>query len=395
MTIRKALVVAVSLLCALTVCAKPAAPVSSAVPDDLDMAIRGASDYLNENIPKGSKIVILNVKSDYADLSDYVIDELIANAVNDKIFSVVDRAQLEAIRTELKFQLSGDVDDNSALEIGKFLGAQTIVSGAVSELADRFRMRIRALSVQTAEVQAQYNRNMNSGKTIAALTKGGKTTPLSYGGGAAGLGASGSGSGGRSAEAVASVSPAQSAPSSPPAPPAPVAQPAAVVYKIGDTGPAGGLVFYDKGNNKDGWRYLEAAPVETQKQAVWVQKNLHDEVLGTRTEVGTGKRNTQIAMDYFNSAGGGFNFAVRVASTIEVNGFSDWFLPSKDELQWMYGNLHQRNLGGFLNENYWSSSGATYGGRVTYVWGTNFKTGEQWDRQGESDKYFVRAVRQF
>ena len=28
-------------------------------------------------------------------------------------------------------------------------------------------------------------------------------------------------------------------------------------YNIGDLGPAGGIVFYDKGNNKDGWRYIE------------------------------------------------------------------------------------------------------------------------------------------
>jgi hypothetical protein len=73
----------------------PSVPANSgssySVPDELDLAIRDASDYLNNNIPKGSMIVILNVQSDSASLSDYVIDELIANAVNDKIFKVVDR----------------------------------------------------------------------------------------------------------------------------------------------------------------------------------------------------------------------------------------------------------------------------------------------------------------
>jgi TolB-like protein len=149
--------------------------------DDLDIAIRDASDYLNDNIPAKSKIVILNIQSDYNNLSEYIIDELIANAVNDKVFSVVDRAQLDAIRMELNFQLSGEVDDKSALEIGKFLGAQTIVSGAVSELADRHRMRIRALNVQTAEVQGQYNRNINTSRTIAALMRGGSYSGTSYG----------------------------------------------------------------------------------------------------------------------------------------------------------------------------------------------------------------------
>jgi hypothetical protein len=150
--------------------------------DELDIAIRDTSDYLNDNILKGSKIVILNIQSDYAALSEYIIDELIANAVNDKVFSVVDRAQVETSRMELNFQVSGEVDDDSALSIGKFLGAQTIVSGAISEIADRYRMRIRALNVQTAEVQGQYNRNINASKTIAALMKGGKTTNANYAG---------------------------------------------------------------------------------------------------------------------------------------------------------------------------------------------------------------------
>ena len=140
-------------------------------PDELDLAIRDASDYLNDNIPQGSMIVILNVQSDSAALSDYVIDELIANAVNDKMFKVVDRQQLDLIRTEQQFQFSGEVDDNLALSIGKFFGAQTIVSGRVRQLDDRFRMTVRALDVQTAQVQGQYNRNITAGKTITALMR--------------------------------------------------------------------------------------------------------------------------------------------------------------------------------------------------------------------------------
>jgi len=151
-------------------------------PDDLDLAIRDASDYLNDNIPHGSKIVILNIQSDYSALSEYIIDELIANAVNDRNFIVVDRVQLDIIRMEQNFQFSGEVSDETALAIGNFLGAQTIVSGVISELADRHRMRIRALNVQTAEVQGQYNRNINTSRTITALMRGGSSTIPSYGG---------------------------------------------------------------------------------------------------------------------------------------------------------------------------------------------------------------------
>jgi TolB-like protein len=161
----------------------PSAPAAvaktAAGEDELDIAIRDASDYLNDNIPKESKIVILNIESNSANLSEYIIDELIANAVNDKNFSVVDRRQLEAIQSEQKFQMSGAVDDKDALAIGKFFGAQTIISGAMREIGTRYRLTIRALSVQTAQVQGQYNRNMSISETLTDLANSGGSRPAS------------------------------------------------------------------------------------------------------------------------------------------------------------------------------------------------------------------------
>jgi hypothetical protein len=159
-------------------------------PDELDMAIRDASDYLNDNIPAGNMVVILNMQSSSRALSDYIIDELIANAVNDKVFTVVDRQQLDLIRAEQNLQLSGEVDDNLAVSIGKFFGAQTIVSGAITVLGDRYRLSIRALNVETALVQGQYNRNIAAGRTINDLLRsgsgsipGGSTTAQAQSGG--------------------------------------------------------------------------------------------------------------------------------------------------------------------------------------------------------------------
>ncbi|GHV61390.1 hypothetical protein AGMMS49587_05390 [Spirochaetia bacterium] len=184
---------------------------AAAGPDELDAAIREASDYLDSNIPGGNKIVILNVQSNSDALSDYIIDELIANAVNDKNFLVVDRQQLDAIRSELDFQWAGEVDDNSAQEIGKMVGAQTIVSGAISKVGNNYRMRIRALEVQTAQVQGQFNRNIPGGETISALVN----SESSGGGGSSGgsgtqtAQAGKSGSSGGGTQAKAPVAPAK------------------------------------------------------------------------------------------------------------------------------------------------------------------------------------------
>jgi TolB-like protein len=145
----------------------------TSVPDELDGAIRQASDYLKENIPAGSKLVILAVRSSYPPLSEYIVDVLSENVVNDRVFTVVDRANLMLIQQEMNFQLSGEVSDESAQSIGKKLGAQTIISGAITPFGSLWRLTIRALGVEDATIQGQFSRNIPNGVSIAALTSGG------------------------------------------------------------------------------------------------------------------------------------------------------------------------------------------------------------------------------
>ena len=310
--------------------------------DQLDIAIRETSDYLNNNIPRGSKIVILNIQSAYPALSEYIIDELLANAVTDKVFTVVDRQQLDAIRTERDFQWSGEVNDKSAVEIGQIVGAQTIVSGAMSKLGNGYRMRIRALEVQTAQVQGQFNRNITSSPIVAALIESGGTTPTS---------------GVRTAQATPSASATPATPAAPAAQAAPAtpATPPRTAYRVGEAGPAGGLIFYDKGNNSNGWRYLEAAPVEVEFQRIkWTVHGT--QVDGTQPTIGSGRRNTQLIVAKFRQTPGEWDTAAQKCDDLVFGEFDDWFLPSRDELDQMYGNLKRRNLGNFKNLLYLSST---------------------------------------
>jgi hypothetical protein len=91
--------------------------------------------------------------------------------IADRVFSVVDRRQLDVIRSELDFQMSGEVDDDTAQQLGRIAGAQIIVSGAVSKIGDMYRLRIRALSVQTAQIEGQFNRNISNVTKISVLSQ--------------------------------------------------------------------------------------------------------------------------------------------------------------------------------------------------------------------------------
>jgi len=165
----------------------------------------------------------------------------------------------------------------------------------------------------------------------------------------------------------------------------------AAVYKIGDTGPAGGLIFYDRGNFLGSWRYLEAAPASTEVKIIWDQETISVTTIARERALGTGKQNTQKIMEVFNNRGGGFNTAARTCIEIIVNGFNDWFLPSLDELSWMYGNLHRKGLGDFKNDRYWSSTQES----SAWAYIIDFSNGEQGTNMTRFYPQYVRAIRQF
>jgi hypothetical protein len=350
---------------------------SAAPTGDLDAAIRETSDYLNKALPKGNKLVILNIQSEFPALSEYIIDELIANTVNDRVFSVVDRQQLDTIRAELDFQTSGEVGDNTAQALGRMAGAQIIVSGAVSRIGDLYRLRVRALSVESAQIVGQFNRNIPDGPTISALAQSRAT---GYGDGTVAARATSAAPGGTvvpaSTTGTASATPELA---SIPAVP--------TTYKIGDTGPAGGLIFYDKGNSSGGWRYLEAAPEETEQIAKWSN---NFEFIGTgATGIGAGKKNTETIMKYQHN-NGVLCMAAQVCDALVLGGFDDWFLPNRGELMLMYTNLKLNGLGGFKEVGYWSSSEVDRWN----AYQQGFSSGNQrsWSKE---EAMSVRAIRQF
>jgi len=93
-------------------------------------------------------------------------------------------------------------------------------------------------------------------------------------------------------------------------------------------------------------------------------------------------------------ARGGFNWAVRLCDNYEINSYNDWFLPSRDELNFMYGNLHMKGLGNFRLEQYWSSTGWTDTWGSFSAWYINFED-DAHDYKNASQPRRFRPIRQF
>lgn len=102
------------------------------------------------------------------------------------------------------------------------------------------------------------------------------------------------------------------------------------------------------------------------------------------TAIGTGNQNTIDIIAGCATAG----IAARLCSDLVEGGYSDWYLPSKDELYQLY--LNREAIGGFTVNQYWSSSeinGITAWGQF---FGFDFS-----NQEARNTTLFIRPVRSF
>jgi hypothetical protein len=171
---------------------------------------------------------------------------------------------------------------------------------------------------------------------------------------------------------------------------------------VGDTGPGGGKVFYVAASNftssystcNTTCRYLEAAP--TSGTNAWTNA-LYAWSGNTTGPIGATAQGTAIGTGYANTLAivgqvSGGSTADRAATTARAyggpNNLSDWFLPSKDELNQLYSQ--RATVGGFVANYYWSSS--EYDAETAWV--QVFNDGGLGNAYKASTRY-VRPVRAF
>ena len=154
---------------------------------------------------------------------------------------------------------------------------------------------------------------------------------------------------------------------------------------IGDTY-QGGIVFYLDGNGGG----LIAAPTDQSSGAQWGCYGTP--ISGADgTAIGTGAQNT-IDIESGCSTPG---TAADICANLVLSGYTDWFLPSKDELNLMYQNIgpagNALNVGGFADSYYWSSTEDD----SDYAWLQYFSGGYQDNDYKNDSNGLVRSVRAF
>lgn len=152
-------------------------------------------------------------------------------------------------------------------------------------------------------------------------------------------------------------------------------------YEIGDTGPGGGVVYYDKGSVSDGWRFLESRTQDEGAYAWAVGSVTH---AATDPNLGAGYANT------YNVLTGSAFPAAAAARAVTHGGYSDWYLPSESEVNWLYNR--RAVIGGFPDGPSWWASSTLSMGTARY---RKFGNGTWHSTSNRSATLQVRVIRRF
>ena len=164
-------------------------------------------------------------------------------------------------------------------------------------------------------------------------------------------------------------------------------------YAVGDTGPAGGKIFMTpstSGNNTG--LYFEVAPVASEVSRTWAQTSLQSTLVdGAKFfEIGTGSIITPKIVAQGNSSAS--TCAATYCDNYTYGGYSDWFLPSYNEMYWLYQNRVAVNSS--ITGTYWTCTEDKMQ-RSYFAYNRVWAVGLYTNVTGKNNSYPVRPVRAF
>jgi hypothetical protein len=160
----------------------------------------------------------------------------------------------------------------------------------------------------------------------------------------------------------------------------------------------GGLIFYL--NTVDCSGMISAPFDQSDNDAQWGCYQTYISA-ATNSSIGSGLSNTNAILASCSDTG----IASRICADLVLNSYNDWYLPSKDELNLLYINLHLNGFGDFENGEgnccngwYWSSTDGETNGEAAWV--QSFRNGQDgfqatYDIGIKNFENHVRAIRNF
>ncbi len=158
----------------------------------------------------------------------------------------------------------------------------------------------------------------------------------------------------------------------------------APTFKIGQEY-GGGIIFYVDSTGQHG---LICASYDQGTNVTW-NNGFNLITNATGAGFGTGRANTEAIV----AAQGAGTYAAQICNDLDINGYNDWYLPSKSECFYMYFNLKlMKDIGHFSDTLYWSSTEASLNNAYSQYGNDGYPPNGGYYK---NTTHYVRAVRSF
>ena len=127
-------------------------------------------------------------------------------------------------------------------------------------------------------------------------------------------------------------------------------------FYVGNPAPNSGVIVYDKGNDEGGWRYLQMASedIETNGGFFTGIGCECSSINNASNNLGSGYETTQNLVN----TGCGSTWLSEI-SAATLNGFSDWYIPTIEELELVFSSFQGINstaFSSFQSGYYWTTT---------------------------------------
>ena len=134
-----------------------------------DLTTQITNSITEEGKKKIAVIEFSDLEGNVTQFGKYLAEELITRLFRTKKFEVVERQLLNKVLSEQKLGITGLIDDESAISIGKILGVDAIVSGSITDLGKSLKVNARIISTETGKVFGVAGTEIVKDETVEKL----------------------------------------------------------------------------------------------------------------------------------------------------------------------------------------------------------------------------------
>jgi TolB-like protein len=136
---------------------------------ELDTAIQQASREISVKLFGGPRVAVISCAAPTDAMSAYVLKEMAVALEKPKTAVIIARNNVDQALAESNAKSTDNIPDASALQIGKKLGAQFVVTGIMEKTGETYRLRTRLISVATNRMEVTTTANIKDSALVRQL----------------------------------------------------------------------------------------------------------------------------------------------------------------------------------------------------------------------------------